>query len=191
MIAATKDKEQLVSEISGHARFLFHSRRYLCTEAVLIALNQGFNGSLTKNQTVALAAPFGEALGESGCLCGALSGAVMACGLLLGGEHPHRRRRSMRACAKQLHDAFREANGATCCRVLSREVKGDRDAHFEQCRELTAYGARLAADLILRQRPKLARSSAECIRLKKPVLIRDVFGVITDIFSFLTKRRRS
>ncbi len=182
MKAAIKEKDQLVSEISGHARFLFQSRRYLCTEAVLIAVNQGLSGSLTKNQAVALAAPFGGALGQSGCLCGALSGAVMACGLLLGGDRPHRRRRSMRACARELHDTFKAVNGATCCRILSREVKSDRKAHFQKCRELTAYGAGLATDLVLRQRPEFTKGSAGRPRLKNPYLLRDIVGGITRYF---------
>jgi C_GCAxxG_C_C family probable redox protein len=148
--------EDLAEQLSGRARHLYEHRRHLCTEAVLAALNEGLGGGLSRTQAVALAAPFCEGLGESGCLCGALSGAVMACGLLLGGSHPHRRRRVIRRSARELHDAFRMAHGATCCRILSREVKQDKRAHFRQCADLTASAAGMAARVILNARPELA-----------------------------------
>jgi C_GCAxxG_C_C family probable redox protein len=147
--------EVLIADIRDRARNLYQSRRMLCTEAVLFALNRELNGGLTDSQALTMAAPFCVALGDSGCLCGALSGAVMASGLLLGKERPYRRRRAMRESARELHDAFKAANGATCCRMLSKSVKHDRKAHFRQCAGLTAYAAELAARLVLRQRPEL------------------------------------
>jgi C_GCAxxG_C_C family probable redox protein len=102
-----------------------------------------------------MAAPFCVALGESGCLCGALSGAVLASGLLLGQDHAYRRRRHMRRSARQLHDAFKAANGATCCRALTRKVKDDPQAHFRHCADLTAQAAEMAARLVLTKRPEL------------------------------------
>ena len=157
----------MAAEIAGHARRLFQSRHYLCGEAVLIALNRGLGGNLDENQAVALAAPFGNALGDSGCLCGALSGAVMACGLLIGGEHAYRRRGRMRKCARQLHDTFKAAHGATCCRILSRKVSRDRNAHFKQCQELTAFSAGTATNLVLGLRPELALGPVHGLRSKK------------------------
>jgi len=78
-----------------------------------VTLNQGLDGGLSDAHAVAMAAPFSTALGESGCWCGALSGAVMACGLFLGNDRPYRHRRDTRECARQLHDSFKAANGAT------------------------------------------------------------------------------
>jgi len=147
--------ETLIVRIRNRAHHLYESRQMLCAEAVLTALNQGLGGGLTDGQTTALAAPFGMALGTGRCLCGALGGAVMAAGLLLGGEHTHWQRRRMRASARQLHDAFTAANGATCCRVLTRKVKHDSKAHFRLCAGLTAHSAELAARLVLQERPAL------------------------------------
>jgi C_GCAxxG_C_C family probable redox protein len=151
--------ETLVGQLRDRARNLYESRQLLCTEAVLEALNEGLDGGLSHAQVVALAAPFCEGLGDSGCLCGALSGAVLACGLFLGNPQPHRRRREVRESARELHDAFRAANGATCCRVLSRKVKHDRRAHFRQCAGLTAQAAEMAARLILNARPDLVEAA--------------------------------
>lgn len=147
--------EPLIARIRERARNLYQTRQLLCTEAVVVALNHGLDGGLTDAQAIAMAAPFCVALGESGCLCGALSGAVMGSGLLLGKDQPYRHRKDMRDSARQLHDAFKASNGATCCRVLSQKVKHDKKAHFQQCADLTAEATELAARLILKKRPEI------------------------------------
>ena len=73
--------ETLIIGIADRARNLYLTRQMLCTEAVVTALNQGLKGGLTDVQATAVSAPFCVALGESGCLCGALSGAVLATGI--------------------------------------------------------------------------------------------------------------
>lgn len=145
--------ETLIAGIKDRACNLYLTRQMLCAEAVLVAVNRGLNGGLTDAQALAMAAPFCVALGDSGCLCGALSGAVMATGLLLGNAHPYRYRKDMRDSARRLHDAFKTANGATCCRVLTKKLRHDSKAHFEQCAALTAQAAELAARLIIEKRP--------------------------------------
>ena len=127
----------------------------MCAEAVMVALNQGLRGGLTDTQAIAMAAPFCLAMGDSGCVCGALSGAVMACGLFLGKDQPYRHRKELRESARNLHDGFRASNGATCCRILCKRVKRDKKAHFQQCAGLTANATELAAQLILEKRPML------------------------------------
>ena len=117
--------EALIACIRDRAHELYITRQMLCAEAVLCAINQGLNGGLTDTQVAAMAAPFCAALGESGCLCGALSGAVMASGLLLGQKHVYRRRQHLRNSARRLHDAFKFANGSTCCRALTQTVGPD------------------------------------------------------------------
>ncbi len=148
-------RDALIARIRDRAYNLYASRQMLCTEAVLTALNKGLDGGLTDDQTTAMAAPFGAALGDSGCICGALSGAVMASGLLLGQKHAYRRRKGMRDGARRLHDAFKAANGTTCCRALTWTVKDDAKAHFIRCAQLTAQAAEMAAGMVLDRRPEL------------------------------------
>jgi C_GCAxxG_C_C family probable redox protein len=150
------EAEALITQIKERARSLYLTRQLLCTESIMVALNQGLGGGLSDAQALAMAAPFSVALGESGCMCGALSGAVMASGLFLGEQNPHYHRREMRNSARELYDGFKAANGATCCSVISRKVKHDRKAHFQHCANLTAEAAESAARLILKKRPELA-----------------------------------
>ena len=149
--------EMLISRIKKRAGDLYQSRQLMCAEAVVVTLNKVLNGGLSKTQAVLIAAPFSMALGGSGCICGALSGAVLTCGLFLGGDQSYRHRQRIRKSARQLHDTFKTINGATCCRVLSRSVRHDRRAHFKHCAHLTAGAAEMAARLILYQSPELIR----------------------------------
>ncbi len=160
--------DALIHRIRERARDLYETRQLLCTEAVVVALNHGLDGGLTEAQAVAMAAPFCVALGESGCLCGALSGAVMVSGLFLGADRPYHHRKHLRASARQLHDAFKAAHGATCCRVLSRKVRHDKTAHFQQCAELTAEAAAMAARLILHERPELINAVPNGPLVRRP-----------------------
>ena len=170
--------DALVASIKERARNLFLTRQFLCTEAVLVALNHCLDGGLTEAQSIAMAAPFSEALGGSGCLCGALSGAVMACGLFLGNDRPYRHRREVREITHQLHDAFKATNGTTCCRVLSRKSKNDKIVLFRQCAEITAETAEMAARLILEKRPELITRADNAYLAGRESVVR---GVLTRL----------
>ena len=76
--------EALIVLLKERARNLYLTRQLLCAEAVLVTLNQGLSGGLSDAQAIAMAAPFSIALGESGCLCGALSGAIHGVGKIPG-----------------------------------------------------------------------------------------------------------
>lgn len=147
----------LPSRIAARARNLFATRQMHCSEAVLVTLNRSLGGSLQPQQALALAAPFAEGVGRSGCMCGALGGALMAIGLLIGGSQPLRRRSAIRQAAERLTSEFKRAAGGPCCRIVSRRIPAG-STRFEHCADLTALGAELAAGIILEHRPKLASS---------------------------------
>ncbi len=171
--------EALVAQLKEEARHLYLSRRFLCAEAVMVTLNKGLGGDLSESQAGALAAPFSVAMGQSGCICGALSGAVLACGQFLGNN---RRSRTSRAYARQLHDSFKTANGATCCRVLTRKVKHDKQAHFQQCADLTADTTEMAAILILHKRPELIAQAGNDLLLRRYSKIGDTMTRLLRFF---------
>lgn len=176
------EAEALIAQIRERARNLYLTRQLLCTEAVMVALNHGLKGGLSDAQAVAMAAPFSVAMGESGCMCGALSGAVMASGLFLGNERPHRHRREIRDSARQLHDTFKAANGATCCSVLSRKIKHNKHDHFLHCADLTAESAELAARLILRKRPELLEQVDNNFLFKRQSMIGGALSRLIHFF---------
>ncbi|MFH1983161.1 MAG: C-GCAxxG-C-C family protein [Pseudomonadota bacterium] len=168
----TADAEKKVAAIGELARIHFESRSYMCAESVLLALNSALGGGLTDAHAVALSAPFSEGMGGSGCTCGALSGAVLAIGLFTGNGEAYRHRRRSRKFANQFHGKFAERFGSACCRVLCRKVRHDTQLHFEHCAGITGEAARLAARLILEQRPDLAAASAAMVAdVSRPSLV--------------------
>ena len=175
--------DMLIARIRDRALYLYRTRQMLCAEAVLAALNQEFDGGLSGAQVTIMAAPFSVALGESGCLCGALSGAVMASGLLLGQANPTHQRKHLRDGARHLHDTFKAAHGSTCCRVLSQHVKSDPRAHFRRCADLTAQAAEMAARLILHERPELMVRADNGFSNRQPSPIGAAWVRLVNFFS--------
>ncbi|MCB2187834.1 MAG: C-GCAxxG-C-C family protein [Deltaproteobacteria bacterium] len=155
----TLETDRIIERVGERAEALYRGGGMLCAEAVLTALNQEFAGGLPAEQISGLAAGFAMGLGEAGCLCGALSGGVMGLGLLLGAGGPLDHGRVARRAARRLHQAFKETEGSTCCRVLSSKVKHDKKVHFEQCAGITGRTARAAARVLLEERPRLAAAS--------------------------------
>jgi len=141
--------------IGERARNLFLSRQMYCSEAALVTLNQGLGGSLEEYQALALAAPFSEGVGNTGCMCGALGGALMALGLFIGGTSPTRHRAIVQRASGDLMKQFKTRFGSSCCRVLTKKSIVNSKPHFDHCSELTAQAAALAAEVIFEHRPEL------------------------------------
>jgi C_GCAxxG_C_C family probable redox protein len=152
--------EEIVKLLRNQAQSMYASGQLLCSEAVVVALNQGLHGGLTREQAISMASAFPEGVGGGGCLCGALGGGILALGLFLGRNRPSARDRlGSQEAARRLHDLFKEASGATCCRVLTKKVKNNQKEHFLQCAGLTGIATELAARLILERRPELLETA--------------------------------
>ncbi|MGO9567748.1 MAG: C-GCAxxG-C-C family protein [Desulfomonilaceae bacterium] len=113
-----------------------------------------------KGWTSGLASALPIGLGNSGCTCGALSGAALGLGLFLGRDRPggSNAKQAMPA-ANRLHNRFKALFGSTCCRVLTQKVKHNQKEHFQQCGRITGQAAELAALLVLEKRPDLANGA--------------------------------
>jgi C_GCAxxG_C_C family probable redox protein len=154
---SNQTSQDLAFRIGAHARGLFLNEKLLCTEAVFTALNQTLRGGLEPQMALRLASGFTDGLAGSGCLCGAVSGGVLALGLFLGKTRPGSLSgRRVRARTRDLYSRFADQAGSTCCRVLTKKVKEDPEVHFRQCAELTGAAAEIAARLILAEEPELA-----------------------------------
>lgn len=128
-----------------------------CAEAVLRALAD----DLGRPECVRLATGFGGGMGGDGDVCGALSGAIMAIGLLLGRDEPGDDEAKAR-CYDVVHELrrrFREACGATECRELTGvdlrteagldeyEARGVKSA---VCRQAVREAAQVVAEVLAR-----------------------------------------
>ncbi|MFA5516054.1 MAG: C-GCAxxG-C-C family protein [Desulfuromonadales bacterium] len=103
-----------------------------CAQAVLQATT-----GIDDPQMLKMAKAFGGGVGGSKCLCGAVSGGVMALGLREKGH-----------LADRLVDEFRQAQGATCCIALSRKFRWNSKEHKANCRLITEETAETVARLL-------------------------------------------
>ncbi len=146
-------------ELAGkRAENYYVAHRLCCSEAVLLVLNQAFNGGLPPATAVSLGSGFCGGMGGAGSTCGALSGAEMALGIYLG---PTQKggvgNRAFRRLSKELHDRFGERFGSTSCRALTAHFSSGRKGQRQNCRVITGFGAQLATTILLEQRPKLGK----------------------------------
>jgi len=148
--------EDLLERIGNRAENLFRSKQFMCAESVLLSVSKGLGHDISEETAIALAAPFSDGMGGSGCTCGALSGAVMSIGLYLGGGQTQGQREKSRRFSKKLHARFTGKFRSACCRVLCKDVRDDPKRHFNQCVAITGATARMAARLILEQEQGLA-----------------------------------
>ena len=105
---------------------------YNCAQSVLQATTGRSDPEL-----LAMAEAFGAGIGASGCLCGAVTGGVMA--LSLSGQ-PER--------GGQLVATFREEFRTTCCRGLSKDYRWLSREHKANCRRITVAAAGMVEKLL-------------------------------------------
>ena len=134
----------------------YYRSGYFCCEAVMAAIRDNFAPDIPK-EVIAMSSGMAVGAGRSGCMCGALNGAILALGLFFGRTEPNgpqdpKVNRCL-ALVKELHDWFREANGkhAVCCRVLTKEFDMGRGEHKEQCIRFTGLCAGKAAEIVVRE----------------------------------------
>lgn len=151
------------------AEDIYSARGLCCSEAVILVINQAFDGGLAPEIAVRLGSAFCHGMGGAGCACGALAGAQVILGLFLSPRQPGgmRKKAFEKTVSREMHDLFKERFRATCCRVLIRRRKEERE-HAASCAALTAGGAAIAAELLLRARPDLhGRADLKFLRTRE------------------------
>jgi C_GCAxxG_C_C family probable redox protein len=149
--------DELAELAARRAENLFREHRLSCSEAALLVVNLGFEGGLTTEQSLCLGSGFGGGVGGSGCVCGALSGAVMALGLFLGpGCRSGLGKKKFRKLVANFHDSFREESGTVCCRDLIADFRKNRKGQALLCRGLTGRCTGEVVRIVLQERPELA-----------------------------------
>ena len=145
-------QEVSVQKIGKDAEDLFRGG-FFCSEALMSSIRSNFELDVPE-EVIAMASGFPVGIGRSKCLCGAVSGGVMALGRFFGRtvQGDPKVEKNL-AVAKELHDYFKEATGknALCCRVLTKEFDMSKGEHKEQCIHFTGMVARKVAQIIMRE----------------------------------------
>lgn len=97
----------------------YHLQGNNCIESVLKTCNDTMNLQLP-DVAIRMASGMGGGIGRSGCVCGALSGACLVIGALVGRLTPDEKPLpEVYKYTSEFHDRFKEHFGATCCRALN------------------------------------------------------------------------
>ena len=142
-----------MEQLQNDAAEIFNSG-FACSESVIYAIRKNFEADIP-DDAIAMSSGFPWGLGGGGCICGALAGATMCIGYFFGRRTPGDP--SINRCfalTNELHDKFKEAHGATCCRVLCRGMERNSPERKAKCTEMVKQTVVITAGIIIRERNK-------------------------------------
>lgn len=139
------------TEVRATAEKYYRDGDFYCSEAVVKTIKDAF-GLGYDDTVIALASGFPVGIGRSGCICGAVTGGVMALGMVFGRTQPKDERvNKALVLSKELHDQFRSNHKSLCCRVLTKGLTLGTPEHKNQCVAFTGEVAEFVARLIVRE----------------------------------------
>ncbi len=157
-------RESILSLLDQEVEMIM-SQSHHCAQTAFIALQEQFN--LPDGEVIKALTPL-PGLGEKGLTCGAVSGSLMALGLVFGRDRldDWETYRASLVPAGELVDRFREIQGSTqCCDIVEKEFGKKYDlldpvdhAEYvkagatEKCARVVKRAVRIAADIILREK---------------------------------------
>ena len=137
-----------LEKIRKIAEDYYRNGDFYCSEAVVKTIIDEFQIDVSED-VIKMASGFPVGMGGMGCTCGALTGGVMAIGLVYGrsqGKDP-KVNKAMELSAK-LYQIFCERHKVSCCKVLTRGMEKGSSEHMEQCIAFTGEMAYEAAKII-------------------------------------------
>ncbi len=124
----------------------FHRQGYNCAESIFLTFRP-YLAPEADPDLVRIATPFGGGLGCAGCICGALSGAVMVLGLAKGRTSTEIPRKDAYALSSGFQKKFSDQFGATCCRALNKHPFGTPE-QGKNCLKIIGTTAKIFMDFI-------------------------------------------
>ncbi len=143
-----------IDKVREDAEALFRSGGFYCAEAIVASIRDNFKADIGP-EFIAMASGFPVGVGRSKCLCGAISGGVLALGYFFGRTEPTNPQdpASVKTLelAQELHAAFRDSHRVACCSILTRGMDMASGAHKAQCVRFTGEMAAKTAEIIARE----------------------------------------
>jgi len=133
-----------MSDLKLEAEELFRSGKFFCSEAVFYVINKHLGYPMPED-AVRTASGFPIGIGRTGCVCGALSGGVMALGLKFGRSKPGDQAPKILEKSRELTERFKARFTHTCCREITKAVEFASKSRREKC--ITITGA-VVADVL-------------------------------------------
>ena len=137
-------------KVRTQAEAYYRDMDYYCSEAIVRTINDEFSLGYP-DSVIRLASGFPIGIGSAGCACGAVTGGVMAIGMVFGRDvagDPCIDR--CLALSRELHNLFVRRHGCLCCRTLTQGMTLQSPEHLRQCIAFTGEVAEETAKIILR-----------------------------------------
>ncbi len=129
-----------------------YNNGFYCSEAVISTIIEHFEVDIPK-EVIAMSSGFPVGMGFAQCLCGSVSGGVMALGLFFGRTIPcDKKVEKAMEVSKELHDWFKGEYGHLCCRILTKGIDMASQERQDKCVALTEKVARKVAEIICREK---------------------------------------
>ncbi len=154
-------REQLPVEARNSAGNYF-KEGYNCAEALFLTYQPLLAPEIDPS-LVRLFTGYGSGVGESGCMCGALTGSIAALNMIKGRTTNQLSRDEAYELAKEFTDRFTEKYGVTCCRALN-PYPFETKEHLVNCLKITGNTSKLMMEFLLEKNlyiPEEAKKTGE------------------------------
>jgi len=143
-----------LAKIRLTAEEYYRSGDFYCSEAIVKTIKDAFSLQVS-DEVISMASGFPVGIGNAGCTCGAVTGGVMALGLVFGRTAPKDSKvdKAMKL-SRELHDLFKKNHKCLCCRTLNRYMIMGSSRQMKQCIAFTGEMAQETARIIIREQNK-------------------------------------
>jgi C_GCAxxG_C_C family probable redox protein len=143
-----------VEKVRHDAEEYFRRGNFYCSEAIVASVRDNIAPDMPEAM-IAAASGFPVGVGRSKCMCGAVSGGVLALGYLFGRTAPGTPQdpQSVKtlALANELQQAFRDSHRVLCCSVQTKGMDMASGEHKAQCVTFTGEMAAKCAEIAARE----------------------------------------
>lgn len=144
-------KEINITKIKQDAEELYRKGDFFCSEAIVYSIKDNLELDMP-DEMIAMASGFPVGIGRSKCVCGAVSGGVMALGYFFGrtkGGDP--KVVKTLELANELQESFKNNHKVLCCKVLTKGMDMASGEHKNQCVAFTGEIAEKTAEIVARE----------------------------------------
>jgi len=144
-----------LKKCASDAEDFFRSGGFYCSEAVVAAVRKNVVPEIPE-ALIAAASGFPAGIGGSLCICGAVSGGVLALGSVFGRTAPSQaddpKSVNSLKLAFELQESFRKNHkGVLCCKVHTKDLQMGSPEQKNQCIAFTGEVAAKTAEIIARE----------------------------------------
>ena len=144
-----------VAKVKADAEEIFRLGGFYCSEAIISSVRKNIDPDMPE-ALVSAGSGFPIGVGRAKCMCGAVSGAVVALGYFFGRTTPTsptdpKSTRCMEL-AHELQESFRNNHkGVLCCHIHTKDMDMASGEHKAQCVAFTGEMAAKTAEIIARE----------------------------------------